>query len=220
MAETLRKSVARKVGSLTKKNFLLYQSEKPTGASGEAALPTSDPISHSARKEASCSRCPNRTNENPPYCTWLKAEIPIGLPDDPECEGFPSNNLETKSKDKAETGSTRPVPLLKSKKRVGRVAIGPSKTACPKTAEIQTALKLKGFKGSVIKEKICCGKPGCHCHGGALHGPYPYLHYYSNGKVRRRYLTKAMSALLSHSAKELERMLQKTGTVLRTEGAV
>jgi hypothetical protein len=178
-------------------------------------------------QKASCSRCPNRTDENPPFCTWLKAEVPPGLADDPECEGFGSKNLGT-SKGKATTGSlTReqltPIgvnsgtchtvtPLKVNEKRVGKLGIEPSKTACPKIdkSSIQTALKLKGLKGSVVREKICCGKPGCHCHTGSLHGPYPYLHYYSHGKVKRRYLSKTVSALLAHSRQELENILHTT----------
>jgi hypothetical protein len=161
----------------------------------------------------------------------LKAEIPPGLPDDPECEGFPSNNLGT-SKGKERTVSPEtvekarngyliigmrgmgmtemPIPLKANEKRAGKLVTKPSKAACPKTSSIQTALKLKAFKGSVVREKVCCGKPGCHCHTGTLHGPYPYLHYYSSGKVKRHYLSKAVSALLSHSTEELERMLHAT----------
>ena len=158
-------------------------------------------------EEASCSRCANRTDEEPYFCEWLRAGIPAGLADDPECEGFAPKPLRT-SKGKGDD------------KRVGEPVINPSKTACPKTDKslIQTALKFKGLNGSVVMEKICCGKPGCHCQNGVLHGPYPYLHYYSNGKVKRRYLSKTVSALLSHSTKELERMLHETEAVLGQEG--
>jgi hypothetical protein len=165
------------------------------------------------REEASCSRCGKRIDENPPFCTWLNAEIPVNLADDPECEGFAPNNLGT-SKGKAGMLSytVNPPQNLRgvrlAVKDHGKTHVNP-KTACPKTPDkslIQTALKLKGFKGSVVMEKICCGKLGCRCLSGALHGPYPYLHYYSNGKIKRRYLSKALSTLLSHSTKELERM--------------
>jgi hypothetical protein len=142
-------------------------------------------------EKASCSRCANRTDEKPPFCTWLNAEIPVGVADDPECEGF----------------------SLK----------GNLRASCPKTPDqnlIQTALKLKGFRGSVVMERICCGKPGCHCQSGALHGPYPYLHYYSDGKVKRRYLTKTVSALLNHSREELKKMLHATEAVLGQEGTM
>jgi hypothetical protein len=104
-------------------------------------------------------------------------------------------------------------------KGVGELVAKPPRMYCPKTDKylIQTALKFKGFGGSVVMEKICCGKRGCHCRSGALHGPYPYLHYYSHGKVKRRYLSKTVSALLSHSTEELEKMLHETETVLGQE---
>lgn len=189
-------------------------------------------------EKASCSRCAKRTNEHVPFCTWLNAEIPVGLADDPECEGFALKNLRT-SNNKAASGSSHAAKSVKSDvdRALNKRPI--RKEACPKTVAnlktntnmatlsslekvpdkslIQTALKFKGFKGSVVMEKICCGKPGCRCHNGALHGPYSYLHYYSNGKVRRRYLSKNMSALLSHSAKELERMLHEAESVLGQE---
>lgn len=213
--------MARKVGPLT--TNVILRSGMSSGASGKATLPTPDPISHSARKEASCSRCPNRTNEDPPFCTWLNAEIPTDLADDPECEGFPSKNLRTSTR----KGSPHiESPKGEKQRRVGELETPiakPLKTACPKTLDkslIQTALTFKGFRGSVVMEKICCGKPGCHCQSGALHGPYPYLHYYSNGKVKRRYLSKTVSALLSHSAEELERMFHETDSVLGQEETV
>lgn len=155
-------------------------------------------------EKASCSRCLKRTDGNPPFCIWLQAEIPLDLADDPECEGFAPKSLRTS--------------VRGSVKRVGETRNKGAKPlkACPKIVDIQAALKLKGFRGSVVMEKICCGKPSCHCQSGTLHGPYPYLHYYSNGKVKRRYLTKNITMLLSHSTEELEGILRET--VLGQEG--
>ena len=171
-------------------------------------------------EEASCRECSNRTDERPPFCTWLQAEIPAGLADDPTCEGFHAKGLRTS---KAGKGSPHTSTSPKGDgKRVGQSPVAePPRTSCPKTLDkslIQTALKFKGFGGSVVMERICCGKRGCHCHSGALHGPYPYLHYYSNGKVRRQYLSKTVSTLLAHSTKELEKMLHETETTLGQEG--
>jgi len=189
-------------------------------------------------EKASCSRCAKRTNEHVPFCTWLNAEIPVGLADDPECEGFALKNLRT-SNNKAASGSSHAAKSVKSDvdRALNKRPI--RKEACPKTVAnlktdtnvttlppreklpdkslIHTALELKGFKGSVVMEKVCCGKPGCRCQSGSLHGPYPYLHYYSSGKVRRRYLSKTVSALLSHSQKELEGTLRETEAVLGQE---
>lgn len=208
--------MARKVGALT----IISISGKSSGASGKAILPTPDPMSH---KVASCSMCRNRTDEEPPFCTWLNAEIPVDLADDPECEGFALKVLRT-----SEAGTGFPQSKARRKgddKRVGElrpppIANPPETSACPKALDkslIQAALKFKGFNGSVVMEKICCGKPGCHCQRGALHGPYPYLHFWQDGKVRRRYLSKSVSALMSHSTEELEKMLHETDALLGQE---
>jgi hypothetical protein len=173
--------------------------------------------------QASCRRCANRTDEKPPFCHWLLAETPTDLADDPDCEGFAPKRLGT-SKGRAcpnilaaRHNQAEPLPVEGLRKNGAGSAEFPKATICPKNPEIQAALKLKAFKGSVVMERICCGKPGCRCHSGALHGPYPYLHYYSNGKVRRRYLSKTMNALLSHSREELEKMLLKTEAVLEQQ---
>jgi hypothetical protein len=147
----------------------------------------------------------------------LKAEIPPGLPDDPECEGFPQNLRTSAEKGNSHKDITPKATSGESATPEKPVA-KPSKTACPKNlqygvkstldkSQIQVALKLKGFRGSVVMEKICCGKPGCRCQTGRLHGPYPYLHFYEAGRVRRRYLKKTMRALLANSREELEKML-------------
>jgi len=74
---------------------------------------------------------------------------------------------------------------------------------------ILEALELKQkLKGSVVMEFVRCGK---HCGtcgaGGPGHGPYAYLHFFSNGKVKRKYLARALGKLMSYSRKELETML-------------
>lgn len=87
-----------------------------------------------------------------------------------------------------------------------------SKVVPRKQAEkglIITALELKQeLKGSVIMERVNCSKRGCRkCQNGTLHGPYPYLHYYSAGKVKRKYLPRVLGELMSYSREELEKRL-------------
>jgi hypothetical protein len=81
-------------------------------------------------------------------------------------------------------------------------------------ADILAALKLKELRGSIVKEMIKCGKRGCKCQTGVLHGPYAYLHFYSAGKVKRKYLSKALGELMSYPREELETMLQEAEQVL------
>jgi hypothetical protein len=81
---------------------------------------------------------------------------------------------------------------------------------------IVTALELKQkFKGSVIWERVRCGKHGCRkCAAGTLHGPYSYLHFYSNGKVKRKYLPRVLGDLVGHSVEELKEMLKEVEEIL------
>jgi hypothetical protein len=58
-------------------------------------------------------------------------------------------------------------------------------------------------KGTVVWEKVCCGKRSCKCQSGALHGPFPYLHFWKEGKVKRKYLTKAVGRLVACPKTEL-----------------
>ena len=45
----------------------------------------------------------------------------------------------------------------------------------------------------VVWKKKTCGKNGCRCTRGALHGPYPYLIEHRDGKKVERYLGKGWS---------------------------
>jgi hypothetical protein len=85
---------------------------------------------------------------------------------------------------------------------------------------ILEALELKQkLKGSVVWERVRCGKHGCRkCAQGILHGPYPYLHFYSAGKVRRKYLIRSLGELMSHSKEELEGMLRDSESAILGQG--
>jgi hypothetical protein len=41
---------------------------------------------------------------------------------------------------------------------------------------------------------VKCGKPGCKCASGALHGPYWYEFWREGGKVRKRYHGKRIKS--------------------------
>lgn len=41
-----------------------------------------------------------------------------------------------------------------------------------------------------------CGKPGCKCNAGDLHGPYFFYFYRENGRLRKKYIRKADAAAL------------------------
>jgi hypothetical protein len=41
-------------------------------------------------------------------------------------------------------------------------------------------------------EKISCGKKSCRCARGELHGPYWYVYYRENGRMRCEYMGKSL----------------------------
>ena len=48
----------------------------------------------------------------------------------------------------------------------------------------------KMLYGSVIKKYKACGKGGCKCTRGALHGPFYYLTYKEEGKTKMIFVKK------------------------------
>ncbi|MHA1753606.1 MAG: DUF6788 family protein [Candidatus Helarchaeota archaeon] len=43
--------------------------------------------------------------------------------------------------------------------------------------------------GILIYEYVKCGKKGCRCNNGvSLHGPYYYHYFWSDGKLRKKYI--------------------------------
>jgi hypothetical protein len=48
----------------------------------------------------------------------------------------------------------------------------------------------KMLKGSVVKKYKACGKEGCKCTKGDLHGPFYYLTYKEEGKTKMIFLRR------------------------------
>lgn len=58
--------------------------------------------------------------------------------------------------------------------------------------EMLTVLsRKKMLKGSVVKKYKACGKGGCKCTKGELHGPFYYLTYKEEGKTKMTFLRQA-----------------------------
>lgn len=59
-------------------------------------------------------------------------------------------------------------------------------------------------------EKTRCGKKGCRCAGGELHGPYWYAYYRENGRMRCKYIGKNLpeSARLEARARKVRKSAQ------------
>ena len=60
--------------------------------------------------------------------------------------------------------------------------------------EMINALSRKSMlPGSVIEKYVMCGKEGCKCKKGELHGPFYYLTYKENKKTKMIFLKKDVS---------------------------
>lgn len=71
---------------------------------------------------------------------------------------------------------------IAKRKRVRRVR--KTDKALPKIAEAAAVLS-----GSVIAQRVRCGRANCRCSGGgALHGPYFYHFWRERGRLKKRYL--------------------------------
>lgn len=70
--------------------------------------------------------------------------------------------------------------------------------------------------GSLQEEWRRCGKPGCRCTSGALHGPYWYLRWREGGRQRRRYVSRAQGNA-TREAIEQRRRLRPPTWALRQE---
>ena len=51
--------------------------------------------------------------------------------------------------------------------------------------------KTEPLPGSLAFELRRCGKPGCRCARGLLHGPFAYRYWYEAGRRRKQYVPLA-----------------------------
>ena len=63
--------------------------------------------------------------------------------------------------------------------------------------------------GIVLPQFVRCGKPGCRCRGGDLHGPYFYHYHRSEERAVKRYLRREEVPVVAALCRE-HRDLQKT----------
>jgi len=63
-------------------------------------------------------------------------------------------------------------------------------------------------KAAICQQFRKCGKAGCKCNAGALHGPYFFYFYRVDGKLKKSYIRKADATRLWESYSKL-RQIQK-----------
>lgn len=66
-------------------------------------------------------------------------------------------------------------------------------------------------KGYLVLKLIKCGKSYCRCtKGGDLHGPYPHLQWWENGKIKTKYLNKKIYPKYKEQLDNTKKKLQIT----------
>jgi len=50
--------------------------------------------------------------------------------------------------------------------------------------------RLPVLAGSLVKQYVICGKPGCRCQRGQKHGPLIYLYWKEQGRSRSLYVPR------------------------------
>ncbi len=53
---------------------------------------------------------------------------------------------------------------------------------------------------AVCAQWVRCGKPGCRCARGELHGPYQYVFFRQRGRLRKQYVRQADVATMQAEA--------------------
>jgi hypothetical protein len=71
-------------------------------------------------------------------------------------------------------------------------------------------------KMAICQQFRKCGKAGCKCNAGALHGAYYFFFYREDGKLKKSYIRKAEAAEL-WEAYSVRRELQKRRKADRKE---
>lgn len=56
--------------------------------------------------------------------------------------------------------------------------------------KIQTMQYFPEYRGILILKNVRCGKKGCRCERGELHGPYVYLQYYADKRKVQKYVPR------------------------------
>lgn len=67
----------------------------------------------------------------------------------------------------------------------------------------------KNLPASVCAQYVRCGKSGCRCERGELHGPYHYCFWREGGRLRKAYIKKADVEQVRNDCMKLKNYLQQ-----------
>lgn len=69
-----------------------------------------------------------------------------------------------------------------------------------------SVLDLEGtLHGVLLSRGRRCSSEGCHCRRGELHGPYPYLSIYQDGRTRTVYVPAVLEAAVAQRVRVTQR---------------
>ncbi len=71
--------------------------------------------------------------------------------------------------------------------------------------------------GSLVKQFVICGKPGCRCRGGRKHGPLFYLYWKEQGRSRSLYVPRDQVGELRRRIQNYRRLQRELARRLQRE---
>ena len=76
---------------------------------------------------------------------------------------------------------------------------------------LMTDVLPKTLDGVVCPQMVRCGKVGCKCQQGQLHGPYYYRFFRENGRLRKQYVPRSQLQTVMAQCKQRQ-LEQQTST--------
>jgi len=71
--------------------------------------------------------------------------------------------------------------------------------------------------GSLVKQYVLCGKPGCRCQRGEKHGPLYYLYWREQGRSRSLYIPREKVAELRRQIQNYRRLQKELARLVRRQ---
>jgi hypothetical protein len=69
--------------------------------------------------------------------------------------------------------------------------------------------------GSLVQQRVVCGKPGCRCQRGQKHGPLYYLYWKEQGRSRSLYVPREKVAELRSQIQSYRRFQKELARQVR-----
>lgn len=86
-----------------------------------------------------------------------------------------------------------------------RIVKAKAKIRQKKSIKREVVEERAGDNNTYRLEKVRCGKKGCKCADGSLHGPYWYAYWSEEGKTRSKYIGKKLGKKIKKAKSESSR---------------